>query len=155
MSKKFLLPAIGALFAVLVLGGEVYYINRLRDVAAPDQEAIRVVSPQPNEKITSPLTVRGEARGNWFFEGSFPVYLVDGPEGTGEEMTSAVAQAQDEWMTTEFVPFEATLIFAQPETSDGTLILAKDNPSGLPAHDAQFTVPVRFAPFEEAPPEPW
>lgn|SRR3989338_3611648 len=33
--------------------------------------------PRPNEKIFSPLTVSGRAKGTWFFEASFPVKLVD------------------------------------------------------------------------------
>src|SRR5690606_36522274 len=37
------------------------------------EEFVRVELP---DEITSPLTLRGEARGTWFFEGSFPVTLV-------------------------------------------------------------------------------
>ena len=38
---------------------------------------IRVFSPVENQEITSPLTIEGEAVGNWFFEASFPVFLVN------------------------------------------------------------------------------
>jgi len=40
-------------------------------------DLIRLDSPRPNEAITSPLTIRGTARGYWFFEASFPIRLVD------------------------------------------------------------------------------
>jgi len=54
------------------------------------------------------------------------------------------AQAQGDWMTTEFVPFEAVLEFAVPQTEFGTLILEKDNPSGLPQNADSISIPVRF-----------
>ncbi|MDO8564455.1 MAG: Gmad2 immunoglobulin-like domain-containing protein [bacterium] len=109
---------------------------------------IRIEAPRPNSKVTSPLVVRGMARGNWFFEASFPLKLLD---GNGKEIAVSHAQAQADpatgevnWMTTEFVPFEGKLMFSIPETKEGTLILAKDNPSGLPEHDDSLIVPVRF-----------
>ena len=56
----------------------------------------------------------------------------------------APAQAQGDWMTNDFVPFRTTIEFSQPTTSTGFIILLKDNPSGLPEHDAEVRLPVRF-----------
>lgn len=108
---------------------------------ATSDERIHVTTPLSGAKITSPLVVRGEARGNWYFEASFPVLLRD---ANGKELVVKPAQAQGEWMTTEFVPFEVTLNFAKPTTKTGTLILEKDNPSGLLEHAAQIEIPVVF-----------
>ncbi len=102
---------------------------------------IRVASPRPNALVTSPLVVKGMARGTWFFEASFPVRLFN---GNGEEIARGVAQAKSDWMTTEFVPFEVTLIFTMPTTTVGTLLLDKDNPSGLPENEDALRMPVRF-----------
>ena len=102
---------------------------------------IRISEPRPNTVITSPLAIKGMARGSWFFEGSFPVKLID---GNGAELAQGVAQAKVSWMTDEFVPFETTLSFAMPTTTTGTLFLNKDNPSGIPEHDDALRVPVRF-----------
>jgi hypothetical protein len=102
---------------------------------------IQVDSPRPNELVRSPLTIRGSARGTWFFEASFPVQLRD---GQGRVLATAPAQAQGEWMTTEFVPFLVTLTFPRPTTPTGTLLLEKDNPSGLPQQAASIQIPVRF-----------
>ncbi len=102
---------------------------------------IRISEPRPNTVISSPLTVKGMARGNWFFEASFPVRLFD---GNGEMLTQSVAQAKLDWMTKEFVPFEATLSFTMPTTTTGTLLLDKDNPSGLPENEDALRVPVKF-----------
>ncbi len=55
------------------------------------------------------------------------------------------ATANDNWMTTEFVPFSSSLEFTPPKETDiGFLILKKDNPSGLPENDDQIEIPIRF-----------
>ena len=107
---------------------------------------IRLNTPRPNEVILSPLVVTGEARGNWFFEASFPVFLTD---WDGLIIATGIAQAKGEWMTTEFVPFEATLTFIVDKnvySNRGSLILKKDNPSGLPEHDDALEIPIFFVP---------
>lgn len=102
---------------------------------------ITVENPRPNQAITSPLVIKGEARGYWFFEASFPVKLLD---GKGDIIAIVPAQAKSEWMTENFVPFEAILEFQKPETKEGTLVLEKDNPSGLPEHADELRIPVNF-----------
>jgi hypothetical protein len=48
-------------------------------------------------------------------------------------------------MTVEFVPLTSTLTLSSlPTTATGTLILHKDNPSGLPENDDALIVPVKF-----------
>ncbi len=102
---------------------------------------IQVTFPQANDLVSSPLTITGQARGNWYFEASFPIKLYDANNvllGTG------IAQAQGNWMTTNFVPFIAVLTYSTPTTTTGTLVLEKDNPSGEPANDASIQIPVTF-----------
>lgn len=106
---------------------------------------VHLENPRPNQTISSPLTVKGQARGFWFFEGSFPVFLVD---WDGKIIAQGIAQAEGEWMTTEFVPFAATMTFVVDKNvySDrGTLILKKDNPSDLPENDDAMEIPIKFA----------
>ncbi len=103
---------------------------------------IRLDNPRPNQKISSPLTVTGEARGNWFFEAEFPVVLVN---WDGLIIAQSNARAREDWMTEDFVPFEAELTFDKPETYDnGALILQKANPSGLPENDDALEIPIAF-----------
>jgi hypothetical protein len=102
-------------------------------------DLIRIENPRPNQAITGPLIIKGEARGTWFFEASFPIKLYDEKGGL---LATAIAQAKSDWMTEDFVPFEAELNFASPIKQRGNLILQKDNPSGLPEHDDQLRVPV-------------
>ena len=102
---------------------------------------VRLTTPRPNAEIITPLIVTGEARGNWYFEASFPVRLLD---GNGKEIAVVPAQAQGDWMTTDFVPFRAELTFILPNTKEGTLVLEKDNPSGLSIYDDALEIPVVF-----------
>lgn len=113
-------------------------------------DLIRIDSPRPNQIISNPLTITGQARGNWFFEASFPVTLTD---WDGKIIAEGIATAQSEWMTSDFVPFEATLTFVVDKdvySNRGFLILQKDNPSGLPEHDDALEIPVIFAGVNEA-----
>lgn len=110
------------------------------DGAATDPR-VRVSSPRPNAVVSSPLTVRGEAGGQWYFEGDFPVRLAD---GDGNELSSAPARAEGEWMSEGFVPFEGTVTFRRPATGAGVLVLERSNPSGLASNAAQVVIPVRF-----------
>ena len=105
------------------------------------QNVIKIANPRPNTTISSPLTITGEARGTWFFEASFPVRLVD---NQGAEIATGIATAQGEWMTEDFVPFSATLTFSTAATI-GTLILERDNPSGLPENADELRVPVKIS----------
>jgi hypothetical protein len=102
---------------------------------------ISISTPTRGERVVSPLQIKGSARG-WYFEGSFPVQLVDqnrAPVATG------VATAQSDWMTSEAVLFIAELNWEhKPETKTGILILRKDNPSGIPELDRSFELPIRF-----------
>lgn len=109
------------------------------------RDLIRITSPRPNQLVFSPLEVTGEARGIWFFEASFPVKLYD---ANGKLLATAVAQAQGEWMTENFVPFKAEVVFSKPSTDTGLLVLEKDNPSGLPENADELRVPVKFGSSE-------
>jgi len=98
-------------------------------------------TPQFGDLVTSPMTVAGKARGNWFFEANIPVMLKD---ENGNILVQKGVMTSADWMTTDFVPFSTTLTFDPGDASMGVLIISKDNPSGLPQNDSSFAVPVRF-----------
>lgn len=119
-------------------------------VQQDNSDMITLTSPQPNEVFVSPGTILGQARGGWYFEASFPVVLTN---WDGLIIAEGPATAVGDWMTSEFVPFTATLNFTNPYKAGdpdfmkrGTLILKNDNPSGLPENDRAIEIPVRFAP---------
>jgi len=108
---------------------------------AQKDDLIWVDYPLPNHPVQSPLTITGKARGNWFFEASFPVKLFDAHNNI---IAQSPARAQGSWMTTDYVPFTVTLTFPKPSTATGMIILEKDNPSGLPANANELHLPVTF-----------
>ncbi len=112
------------------------------------RDLIRLTTPRPNAVIESPLIISGEARGYWFFEASFSVVLTN---WDGLIIAEHYAEAEDNWMTEEFVPFTSEVSFESPYTEGdpeffkrGTLILQKANASGLPEHDDALEIPVLF-----------
>ena len=66
------------------------------------KDLIKVTEPLPNQLIASPLAVRGEARGNWYFEATFPIRLLD---GNGRELAVGYPEAPSDLVTTHFFPF--------------------------------------------------
>ncbi|MFH1188916.1 MAG: Gmad2 immunoglobulin-like domain-containing protein [bacterium] len=136
----------------IIVGSIAFFTQKYCDPILPYQEKtsplkksydqiIRLIVPQQNALIGSPLIITGEAKGTWYFEASFPVELRD---TDGNILANVPAQAQGEWMTETFVPFTAKLEFKEPKTATGILILKKDNPSGLPEYDDEIRVPVVF-----------
>ena len=108
-------------------------------------DLIIIDSPTPNQQVISPIIVTGKARGNWFFEASFPIVVTN---WDGLIIGQGIATAQGEWMTAEFVPFSASITYTLPTDTPynrGTLILKKDNPSGLPEHDDAREIPIIFS----------
>lgn len=108
---------------------------------SPKGVTIKLDQPLEGSTLMSPLTIRGQVPGNWSFEASFPVEVRD---ASGTLLEQRPAQLQANWMTTEYVPFEVTLVFDAPAQKSGVIVFHKDNPSGLPENDDSITVNVRF-----------
>lgn len=104
-------------------------------------DEIFVTAPTPDDVITSPLIIRGQARGGWFFEASAPMTLED---ADGKMIAQGVITSQGDWMTEEFVPFTGSLPFTKPTSATGQLILSADNPSGDAARDRSIHIPILF-----------
>ncbi len=151
--KKIGLFSSGAILIIIVAGGLILTIKPLIAPTTPANQSIqppsstandliKVNQPKPNATITSPCQIDGQARGYWFFEATFPIILTD---DQGNILATNHATAQNDWMTTEFVPFSGEIIFTKPtSTNQGQLILKKDNPSGLSEYDDQIVIPVTF-----------
>ena len=102
---------------------------------------ITVYYPTANAKVASPVAVIGEIPGNWSFEASFPVKLLD---STGATIASGKGNVLGNWMTSTLVPFSAQLTYTGSPSGAGTLVLQKDNPSGLAANDDSAEITVHF-----------
>jgi len=124
------------------MGSSGLYPTPSASATPSSDDKIRLDSPLPGAYVSSPLTVTGQARGTWYFEASFPVELTD---WDGKIIAQTPAQAQGDWMTTGWVPFQAMLTFPkQPPGSRGFLILKKDNPSGLPQNEDSREIMIYF-----------
>ena len=136
-----------ALFVIIIIGLVMLFAILTPTVNAPaptndTSGTIVADAPKSGAAIASPLTITGKARGTFYFEATFPVILLD---ANGKVLVQGPAQAQSNWMTTDFVPFVAKLIFApQPAGSKGTLVLTNDNPSGDPTKQKTLEIPVTF-----------
>ncbi len=146
-----------SILILILLSVGAYFIFRNNSTTVPNQipnnnstttsstivykDLIRISAPASNALVASPLTVRGEARGNWYFEASFPLKVLD---ANGTQIGVGYAQAEGEWMTTDYVPFLGTITFTAPTTTTGMIVFEKDNPSGLPENSDEIRVPVRF-----------
>jgi len=119
------------------MGGDVSKLPTL----ATQSESLNITSPKEGGVIQSPIIVKGFARGTWYFEASFPVKVVD---AKGNVIGQGIAQAESDWMTEKFVPFSGTISFTAKVGEKGEVVFQKDNPSGLPEHDAELRVPVIF-----------
>jgi hypothetical protein len=111
------------------------YENRFK----PPIEVV-VTSPLPGEKVSSPLEIKGTARGYWFFEAVLPLKLLT---AAGDIVVDYYAQAETDWMTEDFVAFSTILDF-NTEAENGYLVIMKSNPSGLLENSAQISIPIKF-----------
>ena len=103
---------------------------------------LKVVSPRKGATVSNPLQVEGRAPGSWSFEADFPLEVLDADRRT---LGEGHATMKGEWTTESPVDFAGTVSFDEPPTSSGYLVLRKANPSGLPEHDDEVELRIRFA----------
>lgn len=114
---------------------EITYTNASTDL-------IKVELPYPGAVTGKEFGIIGQARGYWFFEASFPIEILD---KDGAVLTSSIATAQGEWMTENFVQFVSKVKVPGGYMGPATVVLKKDNPSGLPENDASISFPITIA----------
>jgi len=109
--------------------------------ASQKSVTVKIYTPGINDTLVSPVIVMGEVPGNWSFEASFPIKILD---AKGNVVAKASAQLLGEWMTTRLVPFSAKLIYTMAASGNGVLLLQKDNPSGLPENNDTVSIPIHL-----------
>lgn len=141
--KGILLKSILGILIIAVLFGIGYFVlDFFSNKNIKDNDMIVVVSPIKDAIISSPLSISGKARGNWYFEGSFPVILMDNYKNV---IAEGHVTAQEEWTTNDFVKFIGSIEFNNfIKGSKGFLVLKKDNPSGLIENDDSIEIPIIF-----------
>lgn len=97
-------------------------------------------NPFPGAVVGKEFIATGKARGNWYFEASFPITVLD---KDGNQLFQTYATAQGEWMTTEFVPFKSQPIKIPANyIGPATIVFHNDNASGLPENDKSVSFPI-------------
>lgn len=100
---------------------------------------VDIDAPGLGDPVFKNFTVTGKAPGPWFFEASFPVE-VRNPQGA--VVGTGIATALTEWMTENDVAFKADVTISGNYSGPATLVLIRDNPSGLPEHAGSVSMPI-------------
>lgn len=108
----------------------------------PSSEKIILYTPGEEDTITSPLVIKGEALGSWFWEGTFRIELQN---RVGTVLASTFASAEEPWMQDDYVSFSAKLDFDPTLGTSGFLVFIKENPSGLPENDDSYSIPISIS----------
>lgn len=127
--------------ALIVIALVAIFAYRGGNMPVGEDAEVVIEVPTLGQTVSSPLTVRGKARGSWFFEANIRAELLD---ANGDSIVQGHGTADGDWMTADFVPFTAELTFTAPKTATGILRIRNDNPSGLPEKEKSFDVPVQF-----------
>ena len=122
----------GRTYAEELPAPEPTYVNASADL-------IRVTTPTPGSVTGKPVIVKGEARGSWYFEASFPIEIRD---ASGAIIATGHAEAEGDWMTSELVPFTATVTVPSTFIGEAVLTLMNDNPSGLAENARSISLPI-------------
>lgn len=109
----------------------------------PLHTRVKVISPRAGATVGKSFSVTGEAPGNWYFEAVFPIQVRDKDNNKiGQTQGQASPPAGGDWITEAQVPFKATMTLDTAYSGSATLVLLRDNPSGLPENDDSFEVPI-------------
>lgn len=100
---------------------------------------VSMTSPQSGANVGHTFDIAGQAPGQWFFEAQFPIQVRDPQDNI---VGRATGSAQGDWMTEKLVAFKAMMRIDDAYHGPATLILMKDNPSGLPENDDSVTIPI-------------
>lgn len=99
-----------------------------------------------NDTVDMGTVIKGDITGNWYFEGEFPVRVLNSEM---QILDTLIAYAQDDWMTSDSVPFEVELDFDLTQESDITLRFEKSNPSGLAENADYIDFAIRVKPTDK------
>ena len=155
MKKRYIL-----LIFLIVFGAILWYaFSRPAKVAAPvavdlnpaptkasKDDMIVVDVPLPESIVSNPIVIKGQARGNWFFEASAPVDVVNW-DGLIIGSGYVTVDKGSDWMTTEYVPFSGSVSYDASKLGAykyGWIIMKKDNPSGEAKFDNALEFKINF-----------
>lgn len=96
-------------------------------------------SIEPEQKVSEKITVKGEIKGGYFFEGNILVNILDGNKQIIKE---GYGTATTDWMTVLPVSFTADVDFTNLASGPAYLEIKNDNPSDLRENDKNILIPI-------------
>jgi hypothetical protein len=112
-------------------------------IESRDGERLYLDELREGDRLEIGSVVTGEVSGTWFFEAVFPVNILN---RQGETIGNLIAEAQDEWMTEDLVPFSFEFNIEINEEEDVIIVFENANPSGLEEHEDSAEITVRAIP---------
>jgi Immunoglobulin-like domain of bacterial spore germination len=101
---------------------------------------VTVLEPEANTLITSPLEIRGELEGGWYFGNEMTVRLTT---SEGKVLTEGLLAGLEEWNGQDTLPFEISLVFETPTATSGVLSIVKEIET-VGAGETKIQIPVLF-----------
>jgi len=102
-----------------------------------NKEDLVSFSIKPGQEVSGKMTATGSV-GGYYFEGSFPITILDANKNT-TAYGPGFATATSDWMTNKPVPFTANFDFSVMPKGNYYIKLMQDDPSG-----GESGLPVRF-----------
>jgi Immunoglobulin-like domain of bacterial spore germination len=159
MKRRYMISILIVVFGILFWAITRDYANKIpepivKDISiapkvlpAQKPDVIIVSSPLPESTVTtSPIVIKGKVRGNWLFEATAPVVVVNW-DGLIIGEGYIKADEGNDWMTTNFVPFTGTISYDKTKLGAynyGSIILKKNNASGEPQYDDSLEFKILF-----------
>ena len=103
---------------------------------------ITIELPFPGATVGHTFSVFGAARGRWFTNGSFPVVVLSPAGDVVGGSGAATNPPGGDWMTDEFVNYKTTIVLPDTFKGPATLVLKKDNLSGLARNDGSISIQI-------------
>jgi hypothetical protein len=107
------------------------------------EEVIKTTSPKPNQVVSSPFKLEGEAVGGWYYNEQLMARLED---DNGKVIATKPVKALESTKTDGFVPFVAAITFVrvEAETPKGKLIIERTNTEFSKGELGPLVIPVVF-----------
>lgn len=116
------------------------------DVLSEKGQKLYLSNIKNGDTVKMGYEVKGQAPGNWYFEGTFPVRVLD---IQGEVVTSLLAIASNDWMNENSVPFSVIIDFPLEQEGAYVLQFEKSNPSGLDENSDIAKIAISIKPLEQ------
>ncbi len=116
------------------------------DVLSEKGQKLYLSNIKNGDTVKMGYEVKGQAPGNWYFEGTFPVRVLN---IQGEVVSTFVATTYDDWMNETTVPFSVIIDFPLEQEGAYVLQFEKSNPSGLDENSDIAKIAISIKPLEQ------